>query len=472
MRDELRGDAIARLMADLAGAELGDPRRVARAQRVTERLAKSPQESLPTALVTDAELEAAYRFFNNDEVTFEQLLAAHADAVAERAASRKVVLAIHDTTTCAFPHADPEEVGYLPTGKAGLLLHLTLLVDTQDWRRPLGIVHGEPIRRTQKTRRRRKSPGTETAKWANKESERWLRGVLSTEKRLTGKAAVIHIADRESDQYALLSAMAAAKQRFIVRARHDRCVVDADRRGLHIRHLVERAEPRLEREVPLTRRLAKTAPVARRNHPPREGRLAKLRFATTVAELRGPQYYTGTSTSTTVNVVHVSEVDAPAGQEPVDWLLYTTEPIGTLAEIATVVDYYRCRWLIEELNKALKTGCVVQDRQLESYDALVNMLALSLPIAVELLALRSLARVGPDRPATDFLSRGQLAALRHLSHRPVPGHPTVKDVLWCIAGLGGHIKNNGPPGWQVLQRGMDKFLPFAAGWCARGAADL
>jgi len=136
------------------------------------------------------------------------------------------------------------------------------------------------------------------------------------------------------------------------------------------------------------------------------------------------------------------------------------------------VDYYRCRWLIEELNKALKTGCVVQERQLESYEALLNLLAMSLPIAVELLALRSIARSGPQRPATDFLSPGQLRALRHLSHRPVPEHATIKDVLWCIAGIGGHIKNNGPPGWQVLQRGMDEFLSFAAGWCAHEAADL
>src|SRR5919201_4256141 len=183
MRQKLGGDAIARLMADLAGAELGDPRRVARAQLVTERLAKNPRESLPTALVTDAELEGAYRFFNNDEITFEQLLDGHADAVAERAVGREVVLAVHDTTTCSFPHADPDEVGYLSTGKAGLLLHLTLLVDTHDWRRPLGIVHGEPIRRTQRRRRRRKSSGTDTAKWENKESERWQRGVNSAEKR-------------------------------------------------------------------------------------------------------------------------------------------------------------------------------------------------------------------------------------------------------------------------------------------------
>jgi hypothetical protein len=64
-------------------------------------------------------------------------------------------------------------------------------------------------------------------------------------------------------------------------------------------------------------------------------------------------------------------------------------------------------------------------------------------------------------------------ALRYIGPRPLPAKPTVQDALWCIAGLNGHIKNNGPPGWQVLQRGMEKFVAFAAGWSAReDLADL
>jgi len=173
-----------------------------------------------------------------------------------------------------------------------------------------------------------------------------------------------------------------------------------------------------------------------------------------------------------LNVLHVFEKDAPDEQEPVDWLLYTTEPLQTRRDVEHVVDAYRCRWLIEELNKALKTGCVVQERQLESLDALTTMLALSLPIAVELLALRTLARAAPSTPADVVFHEQELAALRHVSHRPLPQRPTVQDALWCIAGLGGHIKNNGAPGWQVLQRGMEKFVNFAAGWCAAKRRNL
>lgn len=430
-----------------------------------------PNESLPTALVTDAELEGAYRFFSNEHVSFDDLLEPHTLSTAKRAAGAGVVLAVHDTTSCKFSHADPEDVGYLSTGQAGFLLHMSLLVDTRDWRRPLGIVHAETLKREKPSRgRRRHESGFTTAKWRDKEFERWMRGIQQTEKRIGGSASVIHLADREADSYELIAAMAEANQRFIVRARHNRSVFDGDERT-SLRDFIERADIVLEREVPLSRRLAKTAPRANAANPPREGRTATLCFATTTAEFRRPRNRTGPETLS-VNVVRVFEANPPEGQEPIEWLLSTSEPIETAKQIELIVDYYRCRWVIEELNKALKTGCVVQDRQLESHDALLNMLALSLPVAVELLGLRSLARTDPSRQATDLFSKPDLDALRHLSHRPLPKHPTVQDALWCIAGLGGHIKNNGPAGWQVLQRGMQKFRDFAAGWRAAKGLEL
>ena len=430
-----------------------------------------PDQTLPTALVTDAELEGAYRFFGNEHVTFDDLLKPHILSTVRRANGAGVVLAVHDTTPCRFSHADPKEVGFLNTGKAGFLLHMSLLVDTRDWRRPLGLVHAETLARKKPSRRRgRHVSGVVTAQWKNKEYERWARGIQNTEERVAKAASIIHLADREADSYELIAAMVEADQRFIVRARHNRVVLDGDER-VHLRALVERADVVLEREVPLSSRLAKTTPRSNASHPPRESRIATLHFSTTTATLHRPRNRKGAKT-VTINVVRVFEPNPPKGQEPVEWLLSTTEPVDTAQQIEIVVDYYRCRWLIEELNKALKTGCVVQDRHLESCDAILNMLALSLPVAVELLALRALARLEPARPASAIFSAPKLAALRHLSHRPLPEHPTAKDVMWCIAGVGGHIKNNGPAGWQVLQRGMRKFLDFAEGWCAAKGLDF
>jgi hypothetical protein len=438
-------------------------------------MAAAPDASLPDALVTDAELEGAYRLFNNPHVSFESLFDAHALGTVERARGAKLVLAIHDTTPCMFRHADPKEVGYLNTGKAGFPLHMALLVDTREWRRPLGLTHAEVLPRSKSPRRRgtkHKVPSHVTAKKADSEFLRWRRGIDITEARLSGSGvSIIHIADRESDSYALMATCLTQKQQFIFRARNNRNTL-VDGATVPVRDLVEDAEVVLERTVPLSRRI-QTSTAPRRTHAPREGRVAHLCFTSTRATFQRPHIAAKHLPKTIeVNVLHVFEKNAPKGQEPVDWLLYTSEPLATKKQVADVVDYYRCRWMAEELNKALKTGCVVQERQLESFRSLTTMLALSLPIAVELLALRALAHADPSSPAELVLHKQQLAALRHMSHRPLPNKPTIQDTLWCIAGLGGHIKNNGPPGWQVLQRGMEKFVAFAAGWCAAKGADL
>jgi hypothetical protein len=74
------------LAEEVAGAPLGDPRRTRRLTRLVTRLARAPARSLP-ALLTPAELEAAYRFFDNPAVTPEALLTPHRDATVARMAA-------------------------------------------------------------------------------------------------------------------------------------------------------------------------------------------------------------------------------------------------------------------------------------------------------------------------------------------------------------------------------------------------
>ena len=60
----------------------------------------------------------------------------------------------------------------------------------------------------------------------------------------------------------------------------------------------------------------------------------------------------------------------------------------------------------------------------------------------------------------------QLEVLRRLGYRPLPENPTIYDALWAVAGLGGHQRSNGDPGWQVLQRGMRRLLDYELAYMA------
>jgi Transposase DNA-binding len=156
---KLAPDAVTRISQQFGDAELGDPRRSARLARVAAKLAEAPGASIPLALGSDAEVQAAYRLMNNPRVTFEAALEPHIEAAIESARKAREVLLVHDTTECSFPHLDPEEVGYLQTGKAGFRLHYTLAVDGDIWRRPLGVVHAEMQFRAQRRRRKKGSSG-------------------------------------------------------------------------------------------------------------------------------------------------------------------------------------------------------------------------------------------------------------------------------------------------------------------------
>jgi hypothetical protein len=49
-------------------------------------------------------------------------------------------------------------------------------------------------------------------------------------------------------------------------------------------------------------------------------------------------------------------------------------------------------------------------------------------------------------------------------------NPTAREALWVLAGIGGHIPNNGWAGWQVLGRAYVKLLDAVETWKLATAA--
>jgi hypothetical protein len=120
--------------------------------------------------------------------------------------------------------------------------------------------------------------------------------------------------------------------------------------------------------------------------------------ARSVELARSSNLVPGWPASLKMNVVAVTERNGPKGREPIAWYLGTNEPIDTIEHVAVIVDAYRARWVVEELFKALKTGCRIERRQLESCAALRIAFARFLRTAARLLALRDAARSEPDAP--------------------------------------------------------------------------
>jgi hypothetical protein len=461
-----------RVEEEFQHAQLPNDRLVQRAGRLVTAVRDHPNLSLPQMLGSEAALEAAYRFFSNPRVDSDTLFAATRQRTVERAQAEGLVIVVHDTTDLVLPHADPVEMGFHQTGKPGFYLHSSLVLTATLPHQPLGVVARQTRHRPQRSKRGngpRRASGATTTQDPEREFLRWREGIDETERVLHGHAQVINVMDRETDCFELEAHLVDRRRRFVLRSRIDRVarsVAESESEPWSkLYSLTEAAPFVLEREVWLSKRKAHSAPRANAVHPPRETRLARLHVAAMTVELKGPQYGADhLPTALRLNVVRVYEPEVPAGEKPVEWLLFTTEPIATAEDVAFVVDVYRARWVIEEYHQALKTGCHCEERRLESREALLNLLVMLLPVACYLVWLRGQGRREPDAPATTLLSPVQLAALRLRSPRPLGEVPTNREVSWAIAGLGGHLKRNGEPGWKTLMAGYLRLLEYTVGF--------
>jgi len=446
---------------ELGNAVLGDQRLSRRLGQVADAIAVNPSASLPRACRTTAALEAAYRLLSNPRVQPEKILEPHIAATLARAIGTEPIVVVHDTTEFAFNGETRGHLGRTNSSKPGFFAHVSMGIRLSQ-HEPLGVLgcrtwarHSEPSSRQQRS----------TTAWRSrddKESHRWGAAIDDIEDRIQGAAPIVHVVDREGDQYRLMHKIAERNSTFVVRSARDRIAAE----GGTLWGTVSRARTVFTRDVHIARRKPR---YLRASHGSRDQREATLSVSATTIKItrtRGPENR-GTPASLQINAVRVFEAAPPRDAEPIEWVLLTNLPIETKEQLAFVVDCYRARWMIEELFKALKTGCAYEKLQLENELALQNALAIMLPIAAQMLLLRALARSNEPTAAARVLNGAQLAVLANSPWTKLPSNPTARDALRAVATLGGHIKNNGEPGWQVLYAGFRDLLLLELGWRAR-----
>lgn len=455
---------LTQVLDEFTGVDLGDARRDQRLQRIVQQVAREPSRSFPQAWVTVADTEAGYRFVRNRRVSADAILEPHRRATLDRAAKSDWLLSLEDTTEMRFGGAKKRKgLGSLMNGGQGFYLHGALLAslgDSAERAMPLGLVAHEIVVRSDEPKPKRK--WRDAYDDPNKESLRWNRLVAAVEQSARARElSVVHVADREASRFDLLAEIAKQNGRFIVRLRSgflDRADVFEEQRG------------QLERVADIAERLLR-AGGRRKANQPREARIAHLEFHARRVRLHRPQHVSPSlGEHMDLQVVEVSERDVPLGTTPISWTLVTTESVETTADVARVVDAYRSRWLIEEYWKSLKTGCSFESRQLEGLDTLVRALAVCIPIAWHMLLMRNISRDTPRAPAAGLLSPLMYELLIALSHPSMnrwgfklSAEPTAGELLLAVARIGGHLPNNGAPGFITIRRGLDTLYELEAG---------
>jgi len=457
MTDPIDVEALA---VEVANSNFGDERLNKRLKSLVSVLAAAPDVSLPRSF-DSAGLEGAYRFWSNPRVTQDDILGPHVEATRARCDAESEFLVVHDTTDFSYRFEGSRE----GLGRAQLtnekskqmfFAHFSLAVAADGTRRPLGVV-------ALKTWARGTSrSGTEHLRWETQ--------ARLTAERLKNNEKAIHVMDREADDYEMLVALTQGHHRFIVRCQYNRWLDEEPE--TKVRDVFAGLVSVVARTIEITLRKPHRVKARAKGYPARAPRMATLNVSAARVALKKPETKRKHPTPTvlppslTVNMVRVWEPNPPAGEEPVEWILYTTDPIDTAEQQLAVVDHYRARWIIEEYNKAIKTGCNFERRQLQDYESLVNLLATLAPIAYRLLLIRNEARRDPEAPGLSVVSADHLDVLRAKGRLRLSESPTTREVYLAIAALGGHIKYAGDPGWLTLSRGFEKLETLTEGWLA------
>lgn len=441
-------------------ANFGDNRLNKRMEVILQPLGDKPNESIPTAGGGWAETVAAYRFFDNDQVSFEQVLESHIHSSLERMACHPVVLLIQDTTDLIHTITKGSRgFGTIKfVEKREVFLHPTIAITPE--RLCLGIVGTDIWTRKEKSPRkeRRNKPINE------KESSHWLNSYQHAcgISGMVPETHFVNIADREGDIYEWFletnEYSPNTRSDWIIRAAQNRCLDRSDKQAKKIWNQLEK-QPILG-----------TIKFAIEAQGTRKAREVEQTVRSARMTLRAPYRAGYRFTNVKINAVLAREENPPEGEEPIEWLLLTSMNVDTFEQAITLLEWYTCRWEIEIFFRTLKSGCQVEKLQLETAERLEPCLALYMIIAWRILFVTMLGRIYPELDSElIFTSEEWQAVYLVLNQTPLPlTPPTISEMIPMIARLGGYLgrKHDSPPGpksiWIGLQRMRDFVLVLDA----------
>jgi len=264
------------------------------------------------------------------------------------------------------------------------------------------------------------------------------------------EATWIYVADRESDIYEVFERCEQRGIDFIIRAQYDRTLAAEDRSLL---------------EAVAQSPLLGCFEVELRQRAERKGRVAQVEVRVVSVTLKGVWRPGGERPALRLNVIEAREVDAPAGEEPIHWVLLTSLAADRFVEARRIVARYAKRWVIEEFHKALKSGANIEKSELETAQRLQALVAVTVVVAVRLLNMKMLARTHPEQKV-DVEAFGPEAVEILNAHFGEPqGGWKYGNILVATARLGGFLarRHDGDPGWVTIWRGWQRLMTMTDG---------
>jgi len=455
--------------------DLGDDRLNQRLMKISQCLLDSPESPINKACGDWGETKAAYRFFNNDNVNYQDIIQAHTKMTATRYKQEDIVLAIQDTTYYNYTsHPETKGLGLLSRFKGkhkddiltkGICMHTTLGITPEGL--PLGILDQDIYARKELSEEEmaiKKKSHNIALPIEEKESIRWLNSMKRTAAIFEGQnKQVVTIADREADIYDLFHLADRLNTHFLVRASQNRKI---NKTAIHSMESGEMLWDFMKKK-----KLKGTVQVdvPKKDEQPKRVATCGIKFEK--INILPSRHYKGSKKGNLdldIYAISILEKIPPKGVDKIEWMLYTNIPILIFEEAIEKLRWYCLRWRIEVYFKVIKSGFKVEDCRLEHANRLIRYLAVVSIVAWRVYWLTLVARTVPDASALLFLNDfdWKILFVKFNPHKKVPKRaPSMKQATTWIAQLGGFLarKGDGDPGITHIWRGLKKLADMTEG---------
>lgn len=447
--------------------DLPDDRLVKRANKIMSDLFSKSIHSIRQITANESDAKGFYRFLLNERVTEEKIKDNMLDNCIASCKDRYVVC-IQDTTEINLINHRRriQKDNYIGTTNAknerglGFMVHPSLVLDAltlypygyadiKIWNRPQEF-------RSKHQRQYDKLPIEE------KESYKWIEVSKKTQANLRDVVpGMIIVQDREGDIYEQFAVIPDDKTDLLIRARTNRtladgkklfdCLSDADVAGSYAINIPVKKE-----------RKSRTAQIEIRYKP--------------IEILK-----TSSSSKDAPKSIPLYLIEAKEGSynnsDKICWRLLTTIPITNIEFAKLCIEWYSCRWTIEEVFRTLKKeGYNIEASELEHPLSIRKMTLMIMEVIIKLFLMR-LAYAEPEvdvdadscftQDEQEFLEH-QIVKLEGKTEKQKNPYKAkdLKRYVWVIARLGGWkgYESKRHPGITTLWIGLKNFKQSYEGW--------
>jgi hypothetical protein len=296
-----------------------------------------------------------------------------------------------------------------------------------------------------------------------KESYKWIKASQRSKEVLKSAASLIIVQDREGDIYDQFIQVPDDKTFLLIRSRCDRNLTDEGKLWGRVK------------EQPCCGTYSIVIDSDSRSKQPKREAIIEVRYVT--AEIKKAQGAGRNKKSVVVNMVEAREVTTGI-EDPIEWKLITTLPVKNFEDACQIIEWYTCRWMIEEVFRILKKeGYNIEGSEMESGWAIRKLTIMIMDTIVKLFQMQyaySIAE-GEQIDATVCFDEKEVQCFTAVNPKMEGKTDKQKNpykpkslawATWILARLGGWkgYQSQRPPGITTWFNGLKKFYALFEGW--------